>query len=134
MALKNITLLLIAILVSVSVVGAIGYSQVYEGRTTLVFNPYIVEELNTLYEETPKNMEFMGALELENELVKKFILVGYKNLDNNEIELLRSYGMNEASIHSHPDGLCAPSPQDRLAFEGKICLICGVNKISCFEN
>lgn len=134
MILKHLLLSITILALFLTIFGAIGYSQVYSGEIDLVFAPQVVKEVNLTYKETPGHTEFLGALELKNGRVDEFILVGYKDLDNNQTELVRNFDLRLASIHSHPSGLCAPSASDRLVLKGKICLICGINHIRCFEN
>lgn len=132
---KSLILFFVIILILVSFTSVYTYSQASEGKINLTFTDQVLEELNQLYLETPDNVEFLGVLKENNYLVNKFNLVGFKDLDNNQTELIKVENLNQITIHSHPQELlCLPSLEDRLVFPGTICVICSENRIKCFEN
>jgi len=90
-------------------------------------------ELNRLFAEVNKNIEFYGIIENQD-----FRLIGYKNLKDNKITLVNKDIIlkgDSTVIHSHPKSRsCSLSPQDKDFFNEEVsCIICGKDKITCWR-
>lgn len=98
------------------------------------FSEELTKELNEKYKNSENNIEFMGYLKKSDDTFVDVTFFATKNLDTHEINITNSSAeQTNYSIHSHPNGICLPSERDKLSTEN-ICIICGEDKIKCYEN
>jgi hypothetical protein len=96
------------------------------------FSEEVMNELNKLWLETPQDTEFFVIIEEQN----KSTLVGYKNLTSNKVQVVDYKTQIEGNIflHSHPQSkLCIKSFQDLSSKNEIDCIMCGENKVRCWE-
>ena len=95
-----------------------------------------MNELNNLWENTPKTEEFIGSIKIENNNITSFTLLAYKNIRNNSLNIVAfDKEFITATIHSHPySTICGLSELDKTSYESIICVMCDKNKIRCFNN
>jgi len=104
-------------------------------KIKLNFDYETKKELNDLFSKTPKDTEFFGYLEVKNNDIIRFNLVGYKNLTSGKINIINNkIEITNYSIHSHPNGWGFLSSRDKLSKEDVLCIIYKLNCIKCWKN
>ena len=135
--LKIFSFIVVIFTLAVSSIFFFYVASIKDQEVFLNFSESSLETANKIYSDGGISREFVGVMTVKEGFVEKIEIVAELNfgfLGKETILIAEDFQATNYTIHNHNIGGCYPTPIDFWSPEKVLCIVCGKNKVRCWNN